>query len=136
MRLDKQACMYYAAIAILLAGLAGAVLIYFMANDASDDASRYESNGDMTYTLSPEDSKRDMRQMEEFGGKANVLIYKFRLWFAGLWHGKSLAVMVGFMAVILACGFRFAADRAQADVPGQGREYKAAGKEKDDQPPS
>jgi hypothetical protein len=96
---------------ILVAGIISAVLIYFIAEDLPDDALTYQTEGGNVSTLSPEDSKRYMREMEQFGGGANVLVYKFGIWFGGLWHGKSLAFTVGIISILLAYGFRFLADR-------------------------
>jgi hypothetical protein len=76
-----------------------------------DDVLTYQTEGGNVSTLSPEDSKRYMREMEQFGGRANVIAYKFGIWFDGLWHGKSLAFTVGVLSIILAYGFRFVADR-------------------------
>ncbi len=42
----------------------------------------------------PEDSKQYLRQMEEYGGKANLLASELRKWFDSLWHGRRLAATV------------------------------------------
>jgi hypothetical protein len=106
-----QTRLYQIAVFILVSGLISAVLIYFIAEDVPDDVLTYQTEGGNVSTLSPEDSKRYMREMEQFGGRANVLAYKFGIWFGGLWHGKSLAFTVGGLSIILAYGFRFVADR-------------------------
>lgn len=43
-----------------------------------------------------------LRQMEVYGGKANVLAYELREWFAGLWHGRALAFTVAGLSALLA----------------------------------
>jgi hypothetical protein len=82
--------------AILLVGFASAILIYFA---APGNTSGYE----------PEDSKQYLRTMELYGGKANVLAADFRIWFSGLWHGKSLAFTVAVLAVLVALAYRVVA---------------------------
>ena len=42
-----------------------------------------------------------MRDLEEYGGKANVIMYEFRVWFVGLWQGKSLAYMVACISIVI-----------------------------------
>jgi hypothetical protein len=76
---------------ILCAGCAAALLIYVTAPPPGD-------------LLGPrlEDSKVYLRQMEVYGGKANVLAYELREWFAGLWHGRALAFTVAGLSALLA----------------------------------
>src|SRR6202035_1077247 len=56
-----------------------------------------------------EDSKVYLRQLELYGGKANVPGVELRQWFDGLWHGRSLAFTVAVLAALVAAGFRLAA---------------------------
>jgi hypothetical protein len=106
-----QTRLYQIAAIILVAGLLGSVLIYFFAEDVEDDVLSYSTEGGSTSTMSPQDSKRYMREMEQFGGKANVAAYKFGVWFDGLWHGKSLAYTLAVLTVIISYCFCFVADR-------------------------
>lgn len=76
---------------ILLAGLAAALLIYFTATPPAD------LPGDRL-----ENSKQYLRQMEVYGGAANVLASEIRDWFAGLWHGRALAFTVACLSALLA----------------------------------
>ena len=77
--------------AILLGGFAAAFFIYLSAGPALGTSDEH-----------PEDSKRYLRQMEVYGGTANVLGEEVRERFAGLWRGRTLAFTVGCLAVILA----------------------------------
>ncbi len=78
-------------VAIVLAGLVAALAIFVATPpSASPLAER------------PEDSKQYLREMEIYGGKANVLASRFREWFGGLWHGRSLAFTVLGLALLLA----------------------------------
>ena len=80
-----------AAAGILFLGLAGAAAIYLAAGEAGDGGLGYE----------PEDSKLYMHDLELYGGKANVLAAEVSRWFAGLWHGRTLAGTVACIAVVV-----------------------------------
>jgi hypothetical protein len=45
----------------------------------------------------PEDTKQYLRQMQVYGGTANLLASEIRLWFESLWHGTRLAYTVAFL---------------------------------------
>lgn len=105
---------------ILLVGLGSAFLIYQRAENVSYGALGYESAGGSLYPIMPEDSKQYQRNMELFGGKANVLADKFRRWFVGLWYGKSLAFIIACTTIIISSGLFYAANhmtnRLKSDV--------------------
>ena len=82
---------------ILVAGLAGAGIIYSMAENAADSALLQEM----------ENSKNYRHELEAYGGKANVLATEIRNWFIGLWHGRSLAFTVACITIVTALGFLF-----------------------------
>jgi len=98
-RFDRSTVLRTTSLAILIAGLAAAIVIYANAGPAPD----YPLGSD------PEDSKVYLRQLELYGGKANVLGVELRQWFDGLWHGRSLAFTVAVLAALVAAGFRLAA---------------------------
>ncbi len=111
---DRSARLRALSTLVLIAGLLGAVVINVRAGQVAQDPL-----GDQ------EESKQYLRQMELYGGKANVLASEARQWFGGLWHGKSLAFTVGFLALLLAGGLRFMADTeagAGSDDPRRGTE--------------
>jgi hypothetical protein len=56
------------------------------------------------------ETKAYLRQLEMYGGQANVLATDLREGFAGLWHGKPLGVTVAVLGVLLRAGLRFFAD--------------------------
>ncbi len=85
------------AAAILVVGLTSAVWIYVAAGPASDDP------------LGREDSKQYLRNMELYGGQANVLAAQLMAWFQGLWHGRSLAYTVGGLTLLTAGAVALAA---------------------------
>ncbi len=84
--------------AILVAGLLASLVIYRTAAAAPDDP-----------LGSMEDSKQSLRQLQMYGGEANVFAYQVREWFGSLWHGTRLAVTVAVLAAIAAGCCRFVA---------------------------
>lgn len=84
--------------AILVAGLLASLVIYRTAAPPPD-----EPLGSM------EDSKQTLRQLQMYGGEANVFAYEVREWFGSLWQGTRLAVTVAVLAAIAAGGCRFVA---------------------------
>jgi hypothetical protein len=78
---------------ILAVGWAAALVIYLTAAPPgnSDDDS----------------SKQYLYQMERVGGKANSFASGIRLWFDGLWQGRSLAGTVACLTLIVAGGYLF-----------------------------
>jgi hypothetical protein len=106
------------AAAIALAGLMAAVVIYLTATPPPDNPLGYR----------PEDSKQYLRELELYGGKANVLVSEFRQWFEGLWHGKALAVTVAVLSVLLALTFLFASTPlSRAADPAETTRYDSHG---------
>jgi hypothetical protein len=97
--IDRQTRLRIISTTIAIAGLSSAILVYFSAGQVPGNPFGYE----------PEDTKQYLHDMEVYGGKANVLAADFRHWFNGLWHGKSLAFTLAFIAVLLAAGLRIAA---------------------------
>ena len=116
-----------ASVLVLLTGLLGAVLIYQAADNASDDASIYEQGEGSTYPVSPQDTKKYLRDMELYGGKANVLATELRLWLVGLWQGRSLAYMLACIAILVSFALFYAAiacPAPQNDLTGTGAHQK------------
>jgi hypothetical protein len=97
--------LYIITAAVLMVGLAGAVLVYLTADDYSERTLGYEMVGGSVYPITPEDSKKYMHDLELYGGKANVLADEFIGWFDGLWHGKSLAFTIACITLFVSFGF-------------------------------
>ncbi len=93
------------AAAILLAGFGSALVIYFTAAPTPPNPLGYE----------PEDTKKYLREMEVYGGKANVLASEFRKWFDSLWQGRQLAVTVVCLTLLLLFFFLFASTPLQPE---------------------
>ena len=45
-------------------------------------------------------TNRDRMQLERMGGKSYVMLKDFDDWFAGLWHGRSLAGTIGVLSIL------------------------------------
>jgi hypothetical protein len=101
---------------ILACGLAGAVVIWLVNAPPPDLGPDLES------------SKVYLRQMEVVGGTANVLASEFRNWFAGLWHGRTLAYTVAVLTVLVAFVYDFfAMPLPPPEEAGGGRDVSASG---------
>jgi hypothetical protein len=77
---------------ILTAGFATALLIHVTAAPVPANP----------LGRAPEDSKQYLREMEVYGGKANVLASQFRQWLESLGHGRRLAVTVACLTPFVA----------------------------------
>jgi len=99
------------AIVILLAGFGSALAIYINATTAPPNPLGYD----------PADTKQFVREMEYYGGKANVVGSEFRQWFGSLWHGKRLALTVFVLTLCAVFFYLFASiplpPRADAPPP-------------------
>jgi len=101
---------------ILVVGLGSASIIYQAAMNDPDNASGYEVLGGFVYPSNGGNSKRYMHDLELYGGKAAVLTDEFMHWFAGLWHGKSLAFTVACIAIFISLGFIAAANMSSRTI--------------------
>ena len=108
--IDRRTGLNLTGIMILLMGLVSAGWIYRTAENDARDVLGYEQGSESVYPLQPEDSKKYLRDLELYGGKANVLADEFRRWFVGLWHGKSLAFTVGGITIFIALSLFYAAN--------------------------
>jgi hypothetical protein len=126
---DLPTCLNLISAIILLVGLGSATLIYQRAENNSDGVLGYEEVDGVLYPINPEDSKQYLRGLELYGGKTNVLVDKFRRWFVGIWHGKSLAFIVGCLTIIISFGFFYTANylnpRLKSDATGEKKRDRA-----------
>jgi hypothetical protein len=112
--------LYAACVLVLLAGLGGAGWIYRTADDGPDLSGAYQIivvNG-VPQTIAPNESKAYMRDLQRYGGKMAVIFDDIGRWWNGLWHGRSLALTVGFIAVLVALGLYFLALALPDDPAG------------------
>jgi hypothetical protein len=117
---DLHTCLNLISAVILLGGLGSAILIYQTVENTPYGALGYEAEGGSVYPIMPEDSKKYLRGLELYGGKANVLMDELRRGFAGLWHGKSLAFTVACLTILISFGVFYSANhlpsRLKSDV--------------------
>lgn len=105
--------LFRSAIAVLVVGLFGAVLIY---KSSADRSRQYQDRAGQVLP-SPDNSKQYLRQMELYGGTANVLAYEFRAWFVGLWQGRTLAYTISFITLLVSSGLFYVASCLPRDKP-------------------
>jgi hypothetical protein len=96
------------AITILVVGLVSAVVIYLAARPPVPNPLGYE----------PEDSKQYLREIQMYGGTANLLATELREWLASLFHGRRLAYTVGTVSILIASGCLFVAGRLPLEEDG------------------
>jgi hypothetical protein len=113
---DLHTCLNLIGAVILLVGLGSAIWIYRTAENETNSVLGYEEGDGSVYPVKPEDSKKYLREMELYGGKANVLADEFRRWFIGLWQGESLAFTVAGITIFISCGFFYAANRLRSSL--------------------
>ena len=57
-----------------------------------------------------QNSKLYRHNLEVYGGKLNVMMDDFRRWLGGLWHGKSLALLIACTSILISFGFFYVAN--------------------------
>jgi hypothetical protein len=119
---NHQTRLYLITAVILLIGLGSAVFLYQTAENDSDSVLGYEIVNGQAYPIRPEDSKMYRHDLELYGGKYNVIADEFTRWFAGLWHGKSLAFTVACITVFLSVGFMVVANSFRSDLNSDARD--------------
>ena len=103
-RLDRGTRLRLIGNVLLVVGVVAGLAIY---NAASRRPPDYEL---------PE-TKAELRQMEMYGGQANVLATEIREGFAGLWQGRSLGVVLAGLGILLCAGCHFVADSLPPNPP-------------------
>jgi hypothetical protein len=92
-------------IAVAVVGLCSALLIYVTAGEAADlEGSEIVMVDGKAYPVPLADTRMYRRELQRFGGKAALLFDDFNRWFAGLWHGRSLAVTVVWITAFISLG--------------------------------
>jgi hypothetical protein len=109
--MTEEARVRFVTRAIVAAGFACAIVIYVV-NVLTPDAAGFEL----------EESKKYLRDMEVFGGTANVLATQLRQGFDALWHGKTLALTVAVLSLLVAFAYNFLATPLPPHVAAGERE--------------
>jgi hypothetical protein len=100
----------WAGVVTLLVGLLAAGLVYRRAArlpEPGETPAGYEVGSGYSYPIMPASTKRYNVQMEQIGGKGNVVAAEFRAWAASLWRGRRLAYTLAVISIGagLACFF-------------------------------
>jgi hypothetical protein len=97
-----KARLYFSCAVILVLGLFSSLLVYFTAEEVVERGVSYVIVNGEAYPIAPNQSKRYIRDLERFGGKAAVLFDEFNRWFDARWQGKALGVTIGCLSLIVA----------------------------------
>ncbi len=103
--IQKRTLLYLISAIILLVGLTGALSIYLSSGGPPDSVPM----------PGLDNSKAYLREVEIYGGTANVLATEFMQWFDGLWHGQQLAYTIACIAIFISFCFAFVAYRLPSD---------------------
>ena len=103
--------------AILLVGLSAAAYVYATSPDAPAEGVGYVTEGGASFEILPTDSRSYQRNLEFYGGKSAVLMVGLRQWWAGLWQGSSLALIIACSAALAALGCLYAAREDISEPP-------------------
>lgn len=101
--------LYACSLVILLIGLCSATAVYFLSEDLPDGGDGYVIVDGQKYPAGIYQSKRYQRELERFGGKANVIFAELDRWLASLWQGKQLGITLGWISVVVSLGLFLAA---------------------------
>jgi len=131
---DLRTCLSIISAVIMLAGLGSAAYLYQAAENHSADILGYDIEGNSAYPIRPEDSKKYLRDLESISGKAGVVADDLRRRFAGLWQGKSLALMIAGISILVSFAFFYAANHLPSrlkpdDQSEAGRNEAGSGKQ-------
>ena len=111
-RLPLHERIFYAGVVILVAGLIGAALIYWLTADSAVKKTEIEYANPRAYEF----------QIELLGGKATVYVVRFNEWFTGLWQGRQLAFTVAMLALVTALICFWLSKRLAEAVPSDHRQ--------------
>jgi len=125
---DRRTRLEALALAILVAGLLLSAVIDRTAADQPGPLLGYDAQSGTPLPVDPEDSKRYLREMEQYNGKAGVMMYQLRTWFAGLWQGRTLARTLFCLSVAGAAGALYASRAGGASGRDAQQPPKRSGK--------
>jgi hypothetical protein len=100
----------WAGVLTLGAGLLAAALVYRRTSpvpEPGENVIGYEVGSGYSYPITSGATKHYNLQMEQIGGKGNVVAADFRAWCASLWRGRRLAYTLAVISIGagLACFF-------------------------------
>jgi hypothetical protein len=90
-----------AALVVLVVGFTAALLVYSFADEGETETSSYIVVDGLKYPIDPASSKRYVRDLEMYGGKASVVFDEFNRWFGSLWQGRKLAFTLAWLSALV-----------------------------------
>jgi len=102
--MNKRLLVCSALVAVI--GLSSALLVFVTAPEDSGPNEGFQTvvvDG-KTYQIPLASTKLYQRDLQRFGGKSAVLADDLTRWFAGLWHGRSLAVTLTWITAFVSVG--------------------------------
>ncbi len=112
---DRKDMLTLFGIITLITGLVISSLVFVLADDYNPDVLGYEIINGKAYPIESGDSRVYQRDLQMLGGKMYVLIDEFQRWLFGLWHGKSLSVLIFIVSILISAGFFYAANNPSSD---------------------
>jgi hypothetical protein len=103
--------LYAGCAVVLITGLLCATWLYRTADEGPDLSGAYQIivvNG-VPQPIAPNESKMYQRDLQRYGGKMALIFDDINRWWSGLWHGRSLALTVAFIAVFVSFALYFTA---------------------------
>ncbi len=120
-----KARLYFSSAVILVLGLFASALIYVTTDeDNSANEVGYVFAGGEAYPIAPNQSKRYIRDLERYGGKAAVVFDEINRWFDGLWRGRALGVTIGWISVVVSLALFLFARWLPPEGPKSGSDHK------------
>jgi hypothetical protein len=96
-------------VAVAVVGLLGAVLIYVTAGEDSDENVQIVIVDGKAYKVPLASTKAYQRELRRIGGEAAVLFDDINRFFAGVFRGRSLAIIMACITIFVSGGLFLAA---------------------------
>jgi hypothetical protein len=114
--------LFVCSVAVAVLGLLAAALIYSRVGDDDGDPNVQVVIVDgKTYRIPLASTRAYQGDLQRFGGNAAVLFDDIDRWFAGLWHGRSLAVTTAWITAFVSVGLYLIARGMPPDQTSPGR---------------
>ena len=112
--------MLICSVLVAVVGLSSALLIYLTAGEdsGSDEGFQTIVVDGKTFKIPMASTKMYQRDLQRFGGGSAVLADDLTRWFAGLWHGRSLAVTLTCITAFVSVGLFLIAREIPSDLMG------------------
>jgi len=104
---------------VAVIGLSSALVIYLTAGeDSRDEGFQTVVVDGKTFRIPLASTKMYQRDLQRFGGNSAVLADDLTRWFAGLWHGRTLAVTLTWITAFVSVGLFLLARQIPPDLTG------------------